>query len=332
MKIAIMGAGLTGAYLYRLLDKRRHKIDVFDESSGTRCGLKPCAWGTSRGFSELVRDSGLDPEKYIQRRFDHVIMDGLEIPSDLMTFDKPRFVKDLLKGVKINFPPPDVASPNIASYDRIIDATGVSRAFLPAPEDDIIMPCVQYRIRSDAILKNRIHLGGIGFAWCFPLSNKEYHIGCGSLLSDPHKRLKELGWIGENIRKIKVLCACHGKVRLTGPQFALPFVRGDAPDGVWGVGEAIGCTAPLAGDGIVPGMKSVRLLLERWDDPTGYTRAIQKEFAWMKRERIVVDKLRMNEALGLKDAWVLRKNSRRMGMQVRLKDAGTLLRHLRSQA
>ncbi len=325
MRIAIMGAGLTGAYLYRLLDKRRHRIDVFGESSGTRCGIKPCAWGTSRGFSELVRDSGLHPEKYIQRRFDHVIMDGLEIPADLMTFDKSTLIKDLLKGTETTYSPPDRIS-----YDRVIDATGVSRAFLPALEHDIIMPCVQYRIRSHAVLQNRIQLGGIGFAWCFPLSQDEYHIGCGSLLSDPHRRLNELGWIGDTTRKRRILCACHGKVRLTGPQFALPFVGPDAPDGVWGVGEAIGCTAPLAGDGIVPGMKSVKLLLDRWDDPTGYTRAIRKEFAWMKKERMVIDKLRKNEPLGLKDAWVLRKNSRRMGMQVRLKDAGVLLRHLRS--
>ncbi len=326
MKIAIMGAGLTGAYLCRLLDKRRHRIDLFDQPPVTKCGIKPCAWGTSKGFKELVGASGLDPERYIQRGFDYVIMDGLEIPADLMTFDKPRLIKDLLKGIQIKHSPPE-----IASYDRIIDATGVSRAFLPPIEDDIILPCIQYRIRTDVALENRIHLGGIGFAWCFPLSAEEYHIGCGSLFLNPRQRLKVLGWTKEDIPKGHFLCACHGRVRLTGPQHSLPFVSGGAPDGVWGVGEAIGCTAPLAGDGIVPGMKSVKLLLDWWDDPAGYTRAIQKEFVWMKKERVVIDKLRRNETLGLKDAWVLRKNSRRMGMHVRLKDAGLLLRHLRGQ-
>lgn len=320
-----MGAGLTGSYLYGLLDKRKHSIDVFDETPGTKCGIKPCAWGTSNGFQELVKASGLNPDRYIHRHLNHIIMDGLKIPANLMTFDKLRLVKDLLKGAKIR-----TSQPDISSYDRIIDATGVSRAFLPEIEDDILLPCVQYRIRAPVDLENRIQLGGIGFAWCFPLSGRQYHIGCGSLLWDPRQRLKKLGWI-EDIPKRDILCACKGKVRLTGPQYSLPFVSAGVPDGVWGVGEAIGCTAPLAGDGIVPGMKSVKLLLDCWDDPTGYATAIQKEFAWMKGERIVIDKLGRDEALGLKDAWVLRKNSRRMGMQVRLRDAGILLKHLRGQ-
>jgi len=191
------------------------------------------------------------------------------------------------------------------------------------------LPCIQYRIRTHVALENRIQLGGIGFAWCFPLSGNEYHVGCGSLLSDPHKRLRELGWVRKDIPKRDILCSCHGRIRLTGPQLAQPFVSADVPGGVWGVGESIGCAAPLAGDGIVPGMKNVRLLLEWWDDPVRYTKAVQKEFAWMKGERMVIDRLRRNEALGLKDAWVLRKNSRRMGMQVLLKDAGILMKHLR---
>jgi hypothetical protein len=95
------------------------------------------------------------------------------------------------------------------------------------------------------------------------------------------------------------------------------------------VGEAIGCVAPLAGDGIVPGMKSVQLLMKWWDDPWGYTRAVLKAFDWMKPERAVIDKLRNNRSLGLNDARVLKRNSRRMGMQVGLKEAASLLKRLR---
>jgi hypothetical protein len=76
-------------------------------------------------------------------------------------------------------------------------------------------------------------------------------------------------------------------------------------------------------------MRSAQILLEWWDDPAGYTRAILKEFKWMENERRVIDKLGRNENLTLRDAWVLKKNSRRMGMQVGLKEAASLLRHLR---
>jgi flavin-dependent dehydrogenase len=324
LKIAIVGAGATGAYLFGLLTAKGHSVDIFDTRMETRCGISPCAWGTSRGFTELVKASGLKPEKYILRRFDYVIMDGLRIRADLMTFDKKRLIKDLLKGVEIQYSRPDAGS-----YDRIVDATGVSRAYLPAIRDDIILSCIQYRIYTESVLENRIRLGGIGFAWCFPLGDNEYHIGCGSLLSDPDRILKELGWIGKRPSKQRILCACRGTIRLTGPQYSRPFVSAGLPNEVWGVGEAIGCVAPLAGDGVVPGMKSVKILLEWWDDPDRYTKAILKEFAWMKSERKVIDKLRRNEALDLKDAWVLRKNSRRMEMQVGLKEAGKLLKHLK---
>jgi 2-polyprenyl-6-methoxyphenol hydroxylase-like FAD-dependent oxidoreductase len=56
-KIAIAGAGMTGAYLYRLLSMRGLRVELFDSASKTQCGLTPCAWGTSRGFHELVRES-----------------------------------------------------------------------------------------------------------------------------------------------------------------------------------------------------------------------------------------------------------------------------------
>jgi len=47
----------------------------------------------------------------------------------------------------------------------------------------------------------------------------------------------------------------------------------------------------LAGDGVVPGMKSVQILLQHWDDPEAYTKHILKEFRWMEKERQVIDKL-----------------------------------------
>jgi hypothetical protein len=326
LKVAIAGAGMTGAFLYRLLRNRGYTVDIFDRDPGTKCGISPCAWGTSRGFVELVKASGLDPEKYFLQHSDYVVMDGIRILADLAAFNKPALVKDLLQGAEIIHAPL-----HMAGYGRIIDATGLSRVFLPAVQEDITLPCIQWRIRTEADLENRIKLGRIGYAWCFPLSNGEYHIGCGSLLSDPHKIMKELGWIEKMAwpSNSKIICACRGKIRITGPLYAQPCVRDDGPVEVWGVGEAIGCVAPLAGDGVVPGMKSAQILLDYWEDPGGYQKAILREFNWMKSERMVIDKLRSHEALGVKDAWVLKKNSRRMGMQVGLKEAILLLKNLR---
>jgi flavin-dependent dehydrogenase len=320
LKIAIAGAGLTGAYLYRLLRDQGHEIDVFDKDPGTRCGISPCAWGTSRGFVELVKAAGLEPGKYFLRHSHYVVMDELKIKADLSTFNKPELIKDLLRGADVQYSPFDVTQ-----YGRVIDATGISRAFLPAIPDDIILPCWQGRIRADGRLENRIKLGKIGYAWCFPLGQDEFHIGCGSLISDPRKIMQELGWLGKEEGR-NIICACAGKIRLTGPQYSLPYVIAGR---VWGVGEAVGCVAPLAGDGIVPGLRSVQILLKRWDDPLGYTEAIQREFRWMKPERQVIDQLRRSGPLGIKEAWVLRRNSKRMGMRVGFSEAERLLKNLR---
>jgi flavin-dependent dehydrogenase len=319
-KIAIAGAGMTGAYLYRLLRAAKCRVDVFDVPADTRCGLSPCAWGTSRGFAELVADAGLTADHYILRRMDHVLMDEVNIEADLMTFDKPKLIKDLLAGVQIKH-----TDLETAAYDRVIDATGVARAFLPPIADDLVMPCVQYRFSVPQPLQNQINLGRIGYAWCFPLSAERYHIGCGSLVCDPAARLYELGLAEPSAGgRRKLLCQCSGNIRLAGSHGSHPFVA----DNIWGVGEAIGCVAPLAGDGVVPGMKSVQLLLRHWDDPQQYTQAVIKEFQWMQSERRVLDRLRNAKPLGIQDALVLKRNSKRMGMRIGIHDAAKLLRRL----
>ncbi len=314
---------MTGAYLYRLLSGQGHRVEVFGKDPGTRCGISPCAWGTSRGFAGLLKETGLDASAYALSHSDYVCIDGLRLKADLITFDKQRLIADLLAGARIGR-----SQPEAGSHERVIDATGVSRAFLPPIEDDFTLPCRQFRVRTDEPLDNRIKLGGIGYAWCFPLSDHEYHIGCGNFFSDPMERLKALGWIGGNGSQGKIICGCRGEIRLASPHASLPFVVREKGYEVWGVGEAIGCVAPLAGDGIVPGLKSARLLLEWWDDPVGYTRAVLREFGWMKKERAVIDKLRRREKPSLARAWVLKQNSKRMGMQVGLREASILLRHL----
>jgi flavin-dependent dehydrogenase len=322
MRLALIGAGIAGAYLYRLLHSKGYPIDLFDKGADTACGISPCAWGTSRGFSDLLAAVGLDASAYVLARPEHLLIDGLRIGADLITFDKGRLIRDLLQGAAAKRSEPR------GPYDRIIDATGAARAVLPAISDDIALNCIQVLVEADTTLENRIRLGSIGYAWCFPLSGNRYHIGCGTLTSDPGKILRDLGWV-DNVPGNRVLCNCCASIRLTGPQYSQPFVVACSNCEVWGVGESIGCVAPLAGDGVVTGMKSAQILVDHWDDPTGYTKAILEEFGWMAGERQVLDRLRNNGHLRLADAWVLKKNSRRMGIRLGLREAVSLLAHLR---
>ena len=328
MRLAIAGAGMTGAYLYRLLKNDGCEAQLFEREQLGGCGLKPCAWGTSAGFVELVERAGLPAERYILSRLDHVVIDDVRIGAELITFDKPRLVGDLLAGADIRRAPLPVAE-----FDRVIDATGVARALLPPVADDIVLECCQYLVETEEKLENRIELGGVGYAWCFPLSRNRYHVGCGSLVADPQRILERLGWLESASPRFgrKGRCRCSGKIRLTGPHRSHPFVADGCRDGIWGIGEAIGCVAPLAGDGIVPGMRSVQLLLDNWNAPQRYREALLDEFGWMKAERGVVDALRRGERMGVREALVLRRNSRRMGMRVGLGQAAVFLKNLAQQ-
>ena len=265
-RIAIAGAGMTGAYLHQRLRQRGIDADIYDVRHTTKCGLHPCAWGTSRGFAEFIEASGFDPKIYILKRSDHVMIDEVQLSADLMTIDKPALLKDLLTGTTVQHTPVDVGH-----YDRIIDATGVTRAFLPPVAEDIVLQCRQWRVQTGEGLPNRIQLGRIGYAWCFPLSETQYHIGCGSLTADLLARIQELGWLqaGNHSRAGQILCACAAKIRLSSPRHSQPFVLDNGENEIWGIGEAIGCVAPLAGDGIVPGLRSVEILLDKWNDPSG---------------------------------------------------------------
>ena len=320
MKIAIAGAGISGAYMYRLLKGYGHDVTIFDLEHKTQCGINPCAWGTTKGFEDLVKRAGLNPEDYILRSFDHVWFDEIKAKAYMLTIDKPKLIKDLLGDAKIH----DANSLYPSLYDRIIDATGVARAYLPSIPNDLISPCYQYRMVSDEPAEMRIKVSKIGYAWIFPLSDKEFHVGAGSLVMEPFEILKCLKLVYPGFTN-KLKCLCYSNVRLTVPRGSRPFVQ----DNVWGIGEAIGCVAPILAEGIIPSMKSALILLENIDSPVDYERAILKEFAWMEKEREVVERLQSGKPIGLGSALVLQRNTRRMEMKMGLWDAFRLLRRAR---
>jgi len=323
-RIAIAGAGMTGAYLYRLLKNRGGAPEIFDTKTANACGLTPCAWGTSADFAPLVAAAGLSPGKYLLSDMDHLVIDDLRVKLTLSTFDKPALIADLLGDARVSRGPIPAGS-----FDRIIDATGTARAFLPPIPDDIRLECCQHLVESATPLGNRVRITRCGYAWCFPLSKARYHVGCGSLDEDPASFLQEIGWLGAGERGAasRALCGCRGAIRLTGPRLSTPFVTQGNPS-VWGVGEAIGCVAPLVGDGVVPGMRSVELLLRHWNDPDGYREAVLTEFGWMDEERAVVDALKKGIVVGVREAGVLLRNSRRMKLQLGIREVLGILRIL----
>jgi hypothetical protein len=324
-EVAIAGAGMIGSYLHRLLGSLGIEADIYGDAAGhAACGINPCAWGSTSSFRQHVKAAGLDPERYVFNDFRIVNFEGVDMKAHLLTFDKPRLINDLREGVEVLVGP---VPPR--RYERVIDATGLRRAYLPHIKDDLLVPCVQYRVSREGADRSKvvIQYGNLGYSWIFPLSDTEFHIGAGSVLADPKDTLRESGFMNAGG---KILCGCSGKVRSTSPLGSQPFVSTDPILGgqVWGVGESIGAVAPVAGEGIAPGMASARLLAANWDSPGKYTSRILKEFSWMIDERKVVDKVAAGQRLGLQDWLILRRTGHRMGAPVSLRETREILKCL----
>src|SRR5438309_11721580 len=65
MRVAVVGAGVSGSYLGYMLQKRGHDIEIF-ESSRKENQWAVCAWGASRNMlTKFSHQAGLNFDDYI---------------------------------------------------------------------------------------------------------------------------------------------------------------------------------------------------------------------------------------------------------------------------
>jgi len=310
MKFAIVGAGMAGSYLYKLLkNEGEHEVQIFDIPKHNKCGEKSCAWGMTpvKDYAHLIDNVGLDSSKYIMDTINHIYIDGVEIEARAVTVNKPQLIRDLFVD-----PPIIGLCPILSDYDYVIDATGAARAYLPELQTDLMASCIQYRIREPGKKEAYFNSGILGYEWCFPLGKDEYHIGSGRITLP----------VGTNFPTEGVICKCMSEIRLSSPYYSQPFVHGN----VWGVGESIGTVGPLGADGNIYAMECAQLLNQNLGDQEKYTKAVLKKFGWMKREREILDKLIQGKNPSVFDAWAFMQHSRRVGFKIGIKQAWELLK------
>lgn len=322
MRIAIAGAGMSGAYLFRrLVNEGFEDIDLFDAKKNNPCGSRPCALGfapRSEIFDLIAKVA--DPSRFELQSSGTITIDGVEIRSDMLTMNKPALIREMIGDAEIKYGPID-----LTKYDRVIDATGVSRAYLPAIKDDYIANCVQYKARSEKPLGFWFRTSSVGYEWCFPLGKDEYHIGFGSLKSDVSSYRPSKNKDGSEM-SLQLLCKCHSSVRLTSPYHSRPFVS----DGrIVGIGESIGAVAPLASDGNLYAMQCCDMLLENWDDLDRYSERVLKKYKWMRTERGGLQKLMEGRRPSLIESMSMRKHLRSVGVEI---GSGHVLKFLRNMS
>ncbi len=307
-RIAIMGAGSGGSYLYRLLRQRRPELDVtlFDRPSQNPCGAKGCAWGLARPFyTQLCADIGFVPGKYVLENYAQVVVNGRRLKADLVIIDKPALLRDLLDGSKLM----DPSMARLEDYSRVIDATGSERAYLPKISATPVVAAVQVRLKVKAPeAPTAVFNPGGGYSWLFPVGRDEIHLGSLSPWGFDAAK-KELQSMIEKAGRNKAVCTCRGEIRCHGP--VTPFVEGK----VWGLGEAIGLVDPVTGAGIVPAMVSARLLLDNWDSPPAYEHAILRRYSYMTKEAGVLNNLAAGRPLSSSDLFFPKQALETIGLK-----------------
>jgi len=311
---------MSGAYLYRLLvNAGFDKVDIYDQKKSTSCGSRPCAWGfaptteTRRLISKVT-----DHSRFELHHSEEVLYDGISIRSDLLTLDKPALIREMLSGAVLR-----EGMIDLKSYDRVIDATGVERAYLPPLPNDLIAKTVQYRMKSDKPLGFWFRTSAVGYEWCFPIGGGEYHVGFGNLKTNI-QTYRPLSEFGDNGLEVKAKCRCTSTVRLASPHHSQPFVH----ENVVGIGESIGAVAPLAADGNLYAMQTAEMLFENWDDPLAYADKVLKRYDWMRKERSGMEKLMAGKLPSVSEVLVMKKHSNAVGVEMKTSHVLTLLGHM----
>ena len=337
MKVAIAGAGIAGGYLARLLGDRGIRPDLYDGMDhATRCGCRSCGWGAPEGIRPYLAEVGLDLDEYRLESMSSMNFDGLVAGTPLFTLDKPRLVRDLAFGGKLNRfnLPPEKAG----DYDVVVDATGIARSFLPPCRSDLTLPTMQHRVAVEAKDgTGRIGAGvfgndvpGLGYLWIFPLGRDEYHIGVGGIGFAGHGSILDRFYRESSGRfSFTRLCGCHGSVRVASPYYSTPVYSwrnrdGSDPQLVIGVGESVGTVSPFTGEGVVYSLECARLLADNWLDPEAYARSVLARFAWMRRERETLDYLLSpagRRGPRIRDRWRFYRNASRSDIRLPMIEA-----------
>jgi len=181
--IEVFGAGMAGCYFACLLDQLDSVRYVVYEKFKNKPCPSFCAfgWANYSKVRKLCNLINIDSEQYILARPKKAIVNGVEFKiKDVVIFDKPRFISDLRDLINVVY-----KVPSSFCGDLIVDATGHYRALLG--NDGIkYLTTKQAKVKTYDLDSEFIYIYAkpFGYAWAFPLSDIEWHIGAGGFTQE----------------------------------------------------------------------------------------------------------------------------------------------------
>jgi flavin-dependent dehydrogenase len=164
-----------------------------------------------------------------------------------------------------------------SEFDLIIDSTGFHRNYLPRPQNEMWIPCIQYKVKyQDNTPFDDFYLKAFpsmkGYFWYFPLENGYAHIGAGD-----YERKNNNVFVDKFLKKHKceIIKKVGRPVRISPPKNSEPFTDGRK---TVGVGESIGTVYPLLGEGIIPSTWCAKFFIKHINDFNAYRREVLKKF------------------------------------------------------
>jgi flavin-dependent dehydrogenase len=272
MRVGIVGDGIAGRTLYRILKMRGVEVDLYGQEKYTRCNIRPCGFATGASCINLVGRLGISPQEYVLRRDNYIRTNGREIKGDLYWIDKPKLIAAIATDIRYD-------KPNIDDYDIVVDATGVARVYSPVfPDfDDKKGITYQYRVILSGYLAPAFDVIRGGYLWTIPLGEREAHVGGGSTTLPPGELEQVVFNHVKEMKPNEIVCSCSEPIRLSGPIF--PVVTGKFIT----VGESAGLVVSFGAAGIHTAFESAIILADHIYEGNiaGYDKAIRRRLGWL---------------------------------------------------
>uniref|UniRef100_A0A7J3X5G9 NAD(P)/FAD-dependent oxidoreductase n=1 Tax=Thermofilum pendens TaxID=2269 RepID=A0A7J3X5G9_THEPE len=262
--VAIVGAGPAGAFLSRLLSDAGFEVEVFEALP--RLAAKPCGWATPytiESFFEVPEDVVLCEVRgyrvYVEgrvekegwgRRYGYIV-------------DKRRLLEHLLEGVTVRRKGVDPAK--LEGYKLVVDARG--HAVYSGVKARALQAVARGVSTGDSdFIETFFETEFVGYSWVFPLGGSRVKVGVGGLAGFDflrarlHSLLRRLG--SPQVERVEGgVVASGGLAQQSSPPR---------------VGEALGATMPLSGEGIRPGMLSALALFKSITTGADFAEELEK--------------------------------------------------------